>query len=103
MLAGVPEAFVYVAQMEFFASQTPDGLKSLGMGLSMSSSAMGIYVETAILAVVMKTTSKNGKPGWVAPTLNDGHLDRFFFVSAALAALNFALYVLCAKRYKSIS
>ncbi|GMN32000.1 hypothetical protein TIFTF001_044645 [Ficus carica] len=103
VLVGVSEAFVYVAQMEFFASQTPDGLKSLGMGLSMSSSAMGIYVETAILTVVMKITSKNGKPGWVPPNLNDGHLDRFFFVSAALAALNFALYVLSAKRYKSIS
>ncbi|EXB76233.1 Nitrate transporter 1.5 [Morus notabilis] len=103
VLVGVSEAFVYVAQMEFFASQTPDGLKSLGIGLSMSSSAMGSYVASTILTIVMKITSKNGKPGWVPPNLNDGHLDRFFFVSAALAALNFLLYVVCAKRYKSIS
>ena len=103
VLVGVSEAFVYVAQMEFFASQTPDGLKSLGLGLSMSSSAMGSYVASAILTVVMKITSKDGKPGWVPPNLNDGHLDRFFFVSATLAALNFLLYVFCAKRYQSIS
>lgn len=31
ILLGVSEAFVYVAQMAFFASQTPDELKSLGM------------------------------------------------------------------------
>lgn len=103
VLVGVSEAFVYVAQMEFFASQTPDGLKSLGMGLSMSSSAVGSYIASMILTVVMKITSKNGKPGWVPPNLNDGHLDRFFFLSAGLTALNLAFYVVCAKRYKLIS
>ncbi|KAM6584056.1 hypothetical protein CsatB_011058 [Cannabis sativa] len=103
VLVGVSEAFVYVAQMEFFASQTPDGLKSLGIGLSMSSSAMGSYVASTILTVVMRVTTKDGKLGWVPPNLNDGHLDRFFFLSAVLAAVNFVLYVLCAKRYKSIS
>lgn len=102
VLVGVSEAFVYVAQMEFFATQTPDGLKSLGIGLSMASSAVGSYVASMILTVVMKITTKDGKPGWVPPNLNDGHLDRFFFLSAALTALNLALYIVCAKRYKFI-
>ncbi|KAL5571937.1 hypothetical protein UlMin_021534 [Ulmus minor] len=103
VLVGVSEAFVYVAQMEFFASQTPDGLKSLGIGLSMSSSAMGSYAASTILTVVMKITTRDGKPGWIPPNLNDGHLDRFFFLSAALAALNLGLYIICAKNYKFIS
>ena len=103
VLVGVSEAFVYVAQMEFFASQTPDGFKSLGMGLSMSSSAIGSYVATLILTVVMKITSSHGKPGWVPPNLNDGHLDRFFFLSASLTAINFMLFVVCARRYRGIS
>ncbi|KAG6574799.1 protein NRT1/ PTR FAMILY 7.3-like [Cucurbita moschata] len=100
VLVGVSEAFVYVAQMDFFTSQIPDGLKSLGMGLSMSSSAMGSYLASLILTTVMAITKTNGKPGWVPPNLNDGHLDRFFFLSATLTALNLALYLVCAKRYK---
>ncbi|PNX96717.1 nitrate transporter, partial [Trifolium pratense] len=44
MLLGVAEAFVNVAQMKFFTSETPNGLESLGMGLSMFSSAIGCYV-----------------------------------------------------------
>lgn len=103
VLVGVSEALVYVAQMEFFATQIPDGLKSLGIGLSMSSSAIGSYVASMILTVVMMITTKDGKPGWVPPNLNEGHLDRFFFLSAALIALNLALYIICAKRYKFIS
>ncbi|CAL9006856.1 unnamed protein product [Prunus brigantina] len=103
VLVGVSEAFVYVSQMEFYSSQTPDGLKSLGIALWMTSSAMGSYVASMILTVVMEITTKNGQPGWVPPNLNDGHLDRFFFLSAGLTALNLALYIVCAKRYKSIS
>ncbi|CAI9778345.1 unnamed protein product [Fraxinus pennsylvanica] len=84
----VLEAFIYVAQWEFFASQIPDGLKSLGLGLSKSSSALGSYLSSIILSLVMKITSKHGKPGWVPPNLNDGHLDRYFFLSAALIAFD---------------
>ncbi|KAF8379288.1 hypothetical protein HHK36_028721 [Tetracentron sinense] len=103
VLIGVSEAFMYVAQLEFFAAQTPDGLKSLGIGLSMSSTAMGSYLCSFLLTVVMKITTKNGQPGWIPPNLNDGHMDRFFFLSAALTTLNLVLYVSCAKRYKCIS
>ncbi|MBA0709490.1 hypothetical protein Golax_024521 [Gossypium laxum] len=71
VLVGVSEAFVYVAQMEFFATQTPDGLKSLGIGLSMSSSAMDSYICSIILTTVMAITSTNGEAGWVPPDLND--------------------------------
>ncbi|KAF4365811.1 hypothetical protein F8388_014454 [Cannabis sativa] len=104
-LVGASDAFVYVARMEFFASQAPDGLKSLGIGLSLSASAMGSYGASAILSIVMRITSSSDgkKPGWVPPNLNDGHLDWFYFLSAALAALNFGLFVVCAKHYKPIS
>ncbi|CAJ2655589.1 protein NRT1/ PTR FAMILY 7.3-like isoform X1 [Trifolium pratense] len=102
VLVGVAEAFVYVAQMNFFTSQAPDGLKSLGMGLSMSSSALGSYVADSILTVVMKITSTHGRPGWVSPNLNEGHLDRFFFLSASLTAINLIFYIVCARRYKEI-
>lgn len=103
VLVGVSEAFIYVAQWEFFASQIPDGLKSLGLGLSMSSSALGSYLSSIILSLVMKITSKHGKPGWIPPNLNDGHLDRYFFLSAALIALDLVLFVICANRYKCIA
>ncbi|CAN4111773.1 unnamed protein product [Withania somnifera] len=103
VLVGVGEAFIYVAQWEFFASQIPDSLKSMGLGLSMSSSALGSYLCSIILSIVTKITTRHGKPGWIPANLNDGHLDRFFFLSAALTALDLVLFIMCAKRYKSIA
>lgn len=102
VFVGIAEAFVNVAQWEFFASQIPDSLKSMGLGLSMSSSALGSYLCSILLTAVMKITARDGKPGWVPPNLNDGHLDRFFFLSAAVVALDLVLFVFCAKRYKGI-
>lgn len=102
VLVGVSEAFIYVAQWEFFASQIPDGLKSLGLGLSMASPALGSFLCSIIVTLVMKITSKNGKPGWIPTNLNEGHMDRFFFLSAALIALDLVLFVACANRFKFI-
>ncbi|WCJ22880.1 Major facilitator superfamily protein [Euphorbia peplus] len=103
IILGTSEAFVYVAQMEFFASQTPDAMKSLGISLSMCSTAFGSYICSIILTIVMAITARDGNPGWVPPNLNHGHVERYFFLSAALIALNLGLFIICAKRYKFTS
>ncbi|GER31231.1 major facilitator superfamily protein [Striga asiatica] len=100
VLVGVSEALVYVAQWEFFASQIPEGLKSIGLGMSMSSSALGSFMCSVILTVVVKVTSRDGRPGWIPADLNEGHLDRFFFLSAGLIAFDLAVFVACANRFK---
>ncbi|EEF50356.1 Nitrate/chlorate transporter, putative [Ricinus communis] len=89
ILLGTSEAFVYIAQM-----QSPDALKSSGVSLSMSSTAIVSYIYSMILTVVMAITSRNGKPVWVPPSLSHGHLERYFFMSAALAALNLGRFVI---------
>jgi len=103
VLLGVGEAFVYVSQLDFFGSQVPDVMRSLGIGLSMSSNSMGSYFCSLILTVVMKITTKGGRPGWIPPNLNDGLMERYFFLMTALAAVELAVFVWFARRYKSIS
>ncbi|KAK8639754.1 hypothetical protein V6N13_138124 [Hibiscus sabdariffa] len=56
------------------------------------------YMCSMILTSVMTITSKNKKRSLVPPDLIDGHLDRYFLLLAALAALNLVLFVTCAKR-----
>ncbi|MED6182997.1 hypothetical protein PIB30_033804, partial [Stylosanthes scabra] len=71
LLVGVAEALVIVAQMDFFSSQIPKRMKSLGVGLSMFSSAVGTYFANIMLTAVMKITSRHGQLGWVSPNLNN--------------------------------
>ncbi|KAL3613637.1 hypothetical protein CASFOL_041711 [Castilleja foliolosa] len=100
VLIGASEVFMYVAQLEFFNEQAPDGLKSFGSALSMTSISVGNYVSSLIVTIVMKASSSDDLPGWIPRNLNSGHLDRFYYLLAALTAADFAVYLACARWYK---
>lgn len=99
---GASEVFMYVGQLEFFNAQTPDGLKSFGSALCMTSISLGNYVSSLILTMVMKISANDNMPGWVPSNLNKGHLDRFYFLLAGLTTIDLAVYIVCARWYKSI-
>lgn len=102
VVLGVSEAFMYVGQFEFFTAQIPDGLKSLGIGLCMAASSIGSYLSSLFLTIVMTITTRSGQPGWVPSNLNEGHMDRFFFLSAVLTTLHLVAFIFCAKQHKGI-
>lgn len=101
-LVGASEVFMYVGQLEFFNAQTPDGLKSFGSALCMTSISLGNYVSSLIVTMVMKISTEDHMHGWIPGNLNHGHLDRFYFLLAGLTSLDLIAYIFCAKWYKSI-
>ncbi|KAG5096286.1 hypothetical protein JHK84_051874 [Glycine max] len=103
VLVGASEVFMYVGQLEFFNGQAPDGIKSFGSSLCMASISLGNYVSSLLVYMVMGITARGENPGWIPNNLNVGHMDRFFFLVAVLTALDFVLYLLCARWYKSIN
>ncbi|CAK9166696.1 unnamed protein product [Ilex paraguariensis] len=103
VLVGASEVFMYVGQLEFFNGQAPDGIKSFGSSLCMASISLGNYVSSMLVNMVMGITARGNSPGWIPEDLNDGHMDRFYFLIAALTAVDFVVYVFCAKWYKCIN
>ncbi|KAL5550942.1 hypothetical protein UlMin_001118 [Ulmus minor] len=99
---GASEVFMYVGQLEFFNAQSPDGLKSFGSALCMTSISLGNYVSSLLVSTVMTISTEDNMPGWIPGNLNKGHLDRFYFLLAALTMVDLGVYVVCAKWYKSI-
>lgn len=102
VLVGCSEVFMYVGQLEFFSTQSPDGIKSLGSSLCMASISLGNYGSSLLVNMVMAITAKGGNPGWIPADLNSGHMDRFYFLIAALTAIDFLIYVYRARWYKCI-
>lgn len=102
VLIGASEVFMYVGQLEFFNGQTPDGLKTFGSALCMTSISLGNYVSSVLVSVVMKITATEDRPGWIPGNLNKGHMDRFYFLLAALTGADFVVYLACARWYKCI-
>lgn len=100
VLIGASEVFMYVGQLEFFNGQTPDGLKSFGSALCMTSISLGNYVSSLLVTIVMKFSTRDDMPGWIPGNLNKGHLERFYFLLAALTTADLIIYFVCAKWYK---
>ncbi|XP_057773496.1 protein NRT1/ PTR FAMILY 7.3 [Salvia miltiorrhiza] len=101
-LIGASEVFMYVGQLEFFNAQAPDGLKSFGSALCMTSISLGNYVSSLLVSIVMKISTVDNMPGWIPGNLNKGHLDRFYFLLAGLTAVDLVIYMACASWYKSM-
>ncbi|KAF3951577.1 hypothetical protein CMV_022790 [Castanea mollissima] len=94
---GSGEAFTYIGQLDFFLRECPKGMKTLSTGLFLSTLSLGFFVSSILVTIVRKVTA-NQRP-WLADNLNQGKLYDFYWLLAILSALNFVIYLFCAKWY----
>ncbi|XP_028790967.1 protein NRT1/ PTR FAMILY 6.3-like [Neltuma alba] len=97
LLVGSGEAFTYIGQLDFFLRECPKGMKTMSTGLFLSTLSLGFFFSSLLVTIVHKATGHR-KP-WLADNLNKGRLDNFYWLLAILSALNFAIYLFCAKGY----
>ncbi|CAN6311660.1 unnamed protein product [Urochloa humidicola] len=90
---GAGEVFASIGILEFFYDESPDGMKSLGNAFAQLAIAAGSYLNSAVLGAV-------AEPGWIPEDLNEGHLDYFFWMMAALCLVNLVQFVHCSVRYR---
>ncbi|MQM18080.1 hypothetical protein Taro_051066, partial [Colocasia esculenta] len=100
LIMGASEVFMYVGQLEFFNGEAPDGLKSFGSALYMSSMSLGNYASSLLVTAVMGATGRGDRLGWIPEDLNRGHLDWFYYLLAAMAAADMAAFVGCCRWYR---
>jgi solute carrier family 15 (peptide/histidine transporter), member 3/4 len=95
---GAGEVFTAIGILEFFYDQSPSSMKSVGTALAQLTIAVGNYVNLAVLGAVAAVTGRGGKPGWILDDLNEGHLDYFFWLKAALGVVNLLHFIHCSIR-----
>jgi peptide/histidine transporter 3/4 len=93
---GSGEAFTYIGQLDFFLRECPKGMKTMSTGLFLSTLSLGFFVSSSLVTIVHKVTIN--KP-WLADNLNQGRLHDFYWLLAILSALNFVIYLICARWY----
>ncbi|XP_015697359.1 protein NRT1/ PTR FAMILY 8.3-like [Oryza brachyantha] len=97
LFVGVAKVFSVVGYIEFAYEQSPDAMRSLCQACSLIMVTLGSYLVSAMLSII---SSVSGGGGWIPENLNEGHLDRFFWLMAALHLINFLVFVCCATSYK---
>jgi len=96
-IVGSGESFMYMGQLDFFLRECPDGMKTMSMGLFLSSRSLGFFFSSLLVSTVNKITGPS-KP-WIADNLNQGRLYDYYWLLAMLSAINLVIYLACAKWY----
>ncbi|XWS25684.1 hypothetical protein CRYUN_Cryun27aG0088800 [Craigia yunnanensis] len=97
---GLADMFTFVGLLEFFYAESSAGMKSLSIAISWCSLAFGYFLSSVVVEVVNKVSG-----GWLANNnLNRDKLNYFYWLLAALSAVNFGIYLGCASwyRYKKV-
>ncbi|KAI3464002.1 hypothetical protein Pfo_020665 [Paulownia fortunei] len=99
-LGGLAEAFNAIGQTEFYYKQFPENMRSIAGAFFFCGSAVSSYVYSFLISLVHRTTEGASTGNWLPEDLNKGRLDYFYYLVAALCALNFCYFLLCASWYR---
>ncbi|KAM0829600.1 hypothetical protein ACQ4PT_066778 [Festuca glaucescens] len=94
VLAGLSEAFAAIGQTEFYYRQFPENMRSVAGALYFLGWALASYASGLMVTILHRTT------GWLAQDLDEGRVDLFYLVTAAIAAVNLVYFVACARWYR---
>uniref|UniRef100_A0A453QKN2 Uncharacterized protein n=1 Tax=Aegilops tauschii subsp. strangulata TaxID=200361 RepID=A0A453QKN2_AEGTS len=101
LLAGLSEAFAGIGQLEFFYRQFPENMRSVAGALYCLGFALASYASGVMVTVVHRATrGRDGRPDWLAQDLDQGRVDLFYLVTAAIAAVNLIYFIACARWYR---
>ncbi|CAN6236760.1 unnamed protein product [Urochloa humidicola] len=93
-MMGVADVLAVVGLQELFYDQMPAGLRSLGLALYLSVMGLGGLISSLLISLI----DASGL-GWFHDNLNRAHLDYFYWLLAAISALELALYLAFARSY----
>ncbi|KAG9140329.1 hypothetical protein Leryth_018500 [Lithospermum erythrorhizon] len=98
-LVGLAEAFNAIGQIEFYYSQFPKSMASIGVSLFSLGKAVGDLVAIVIVQATKNITKRGGKVSWLDNNINQGHLDYYYWMLTALCVANVFYYLLCSWAY----
>ncbi|KAF5746619.1 putative nitrate transporter [Tripterygium wilfordii] len=100
VLLGLCEAFNVIGQIEFYNTEFPEHMRSIGNSIFSCSFAGASYLSSLMITIVHHSTGTRNHPNWLTNDLNLGRLDYFYFLLAGLCSMNFIYYLICAWRYR---
>ncbi|KAK4421884.1 protein NRT1/ PTR FAMILY 5.4 [Sesamum alatum] len=98
MLCGLSDVFTVVGLQELFYDQMPVQMRSIGAAAYISVTGVGSFLSSGVISIVQGVSSRAGR-GWLGDNINRANLEYFYWVLAALSAVNFVGYVCLARRF----
>ncbi|KAJ8769941.1 hypothetical protein K2173_009023 [Erythroxylum novogranatense] len=99
VLCGISDVFTIIGLQEFFYSQVPRELRSVGLSLYFSVMGVGSFLSSFLISIIDRATDETGRESWFSNNLNRAHLNYFYWLLALLNAIGFTAYLCNARSY----
>jgi peptide/histidine transporter 3/4 len=99
MLLGLADVHTLVGMQEFFYSQVPTELRSLGLAIYLSAMGVGSLLSSLLIYLIDLATGGDAGNSWFNSNLNRAHLDYFYWLLAVVSAVGFFTFLFISKSY----
>nr|VDC89913.1 unnamed protein product [Brassica oleracea] len=98
-LLGIGDVFNAIGLLEFFYDQSPEEMQSLGTTFFTSGIGLGNFLNSFLVTMVDKITTKGGGKSWIGDNLNDSRLDYYYGFLVVISVVNMGLFLWTASKY----
>ncbi|XP_024006106.1 protein NRT1/ PTR FAMILY 5.14 isoform X2 [Eutrema salsugineum] len=99
LLLGLADVFTLVGMQEFFYSQVPTELRSIGLAFYLSALGVGSLLSSLLISLIDLATGGDARNSWFNSNLNRAHLDFFYWLLAVISGVGFSALLFISKSY----
>ncbi|CAN8269803.1 unnamed protein product [Cochlearia groenlandica] len=97
VLLGISDIFTVVGMQEFFYSEVPVRMRTMGFALYTSVFGVGSFVSAGIITIVEAYSCTN----WFADDMSEARLDKYYWLLAGTSTVSFGVYIVLCNYFKS--
>ncbi|KAK8661935.1 hypothetical protein V6N13_091523 [Hibiscus sabdariffa] len=99
VLLGIADVFNAIGLLEFFYDQSPEDMQSLGTTFFTSGIGVGNFLNSFLVTMVDKITSRGNNKSWIGDNLNASHLDYYYGFLLVISTLNLGAFLWASRKY----
>ncbi|KAF6143279.1 hypothetical protein GIB67_039062 [Kingdonia uniflora] len=100
ILLGVSDVFTVVGMQEFFYTEVPSRMKTMGMALHLSVFGVGSFLSAILISFIEIVTSDDrGKHSWFSDDMREARLDKYYWLLALCSAISLLFFAYLCRYY----
>ncbi|KFK37592.1 hypothetical protein AALP_AA3G003400 [Arabis alpina] len=104
ILLGISDIFTVVGMQEFFYSEVPVQMRTMGFALYTSVFGVGSFVSATLITIVEAYSCSTGeRQNWFADDMSKARLDKYYWLLSLTSTISFVVYIILCKFFKSSS
>lgn len=93
ILLGVSDIFTVVGMQEFFYTQVPSTMRTIGIALYLSTFGVGSFLSALLISIVEQLTTRCGEDhSWFSDDMSKARLDKYYWFLALLSLVSFLIF-----------